>query len=206
MSTTALLPAQPRTALGTANSRRLRQEGQIPATLYGLNQDPVSLTVAAETAKPIILAGAHVVDIEVDGNVEMAMIRDVQWDTFLMHILHLDLQRIDRGATIEVEVPIEAKGSVKDGVLDQPLHTLTLSCLAHSVPEKMFVRVGTLDIGDEIIVADLEIPEGTSTAISSDTVVMRVTAVQDIDIVQEDVSAAAEPEVIGAKADDEADG
>lgn len=204
-STTPQLSAEARTSLGTANSRRLRQEGNIPACLYGLGQDTVSLTFSGEALKPVVLSGAQVVDVDIAGTVEMAMIREVQWDTFMMEILHIDLQRIDRDARIDLEVKIETRGDVNEGVLDHQLHSLTLSCPAYAVPDIFSVRVGSLKIGDEVTVADLDLPEGTQTEVAGDTVILRVNEVQDVDIVQEDISAAAEPEVIGAKSDDEGD-
>lgn len=151
------------------------------------------------------MSGAHVLDIDIAGTVEMAMVREVQWDTFLTDILHVDLQRIDREARIDLEVTIEARGDVNEGALDHQLHTLTLSCPAYAVPENFVVRIGSLGIGDEVTVADLDLPEGTETVVPLDTVILRINEIQDIDIVQEDITAAAEPEVIGAKADDDGD-
>ena len=204
-SSTPQLSAEPRASLGTANSRRLRQSGSIPACLYGLGQDTVSLTVSEEALKPVVLAGAQVVDVDISGTIEMAMIREVQWDTYMMNILHIDLQRIDREARIDLEVKIEARGDVNEGVLDHQLHSLTLSCPAYAVPDIFSIRVGSLKIGDEVTVSNLDLPEGTETEVPGDTVILRVNEVVDVDIVQEDVSAAAEPEVIGAKSDDEGD-
>ena len=179
--------------------------GQIPACLYGLGQDTLSLTMSGEALTPVIMSGAHVIDVDIAGTVEMAMVREVQWDTYLTDILHVDLQRIDREARIDLEVAIEARGDVNEGVLDHQLHTLTLSCPAYAVPDNFAVRVGSLSIGDEVTVADLDLPEGTETEVPLDTVILRINEVQDVYIVQEDITAAAEPEVIGAKSDDEGD-
>ena len=203
MATTSMLSAQPRTAVGTANSKRLRSQGRIPASLYGLGREPLTISLSSDAATPVLMAGAHVVDVELDGNVEMAMIREVQWDTFLTHILHLDLLRIDREARIDVDVAIDVRGTLNEGVLDQPLHALTLSCQAHSVPDRFSVRIGSLKIDDTVTVSDLELPEGTTTEVPGDTVVLRVNEIQDIDIEEDDIAAAIEPEVIGAKPDDD---
>ena len=206
MATTSTLSAQARTAKGTGNSQRLRRNGQIPASLYGLNQEPVTLTLNADAAMPILLAGAHDVDIDLDGNVEMTMIREVQWDTFLTHVLHVDLQRIDPTARIEVNIAIDTRGQVNEGVMDVQLHSLTVECPPFDVPANFSVRLGSLRIDDTVTVSDLTLPEGVTTEVPGDTVVLRINAIQDIDlddIVQEDISAGAQPEVIGAKAEED---
>lgn len=203
MSTTSTLSTQPRTAKGTANSRRLRSTGQVPVSLYGGEGEALSLSLTTDELMPVVLAGVHVVNLDLAGEIEMAIIREVQWDTFMTYVLHMDLQRIDRNARIDVDVAIEIRGTLNEGTLDQQMHSLKLNCLAFDVPDKLTVRVGSMKIDDSVTVADLELPDGTTTEVPDDTLVLRVNAVVDIDIVQEDVSAAAEPEVIGAKSDDE---
>ena len=203
MATTSTLSAEVRTALGTSNSQRLRMNGQIPASMYGLGQDAVKLSLSADRAMPVLLAGAHVVNVDLGGNVDMTMIREVQWDTFLTTVLHVDLQRIDPTARIEVNIAIDTRGQVSEGVLDVQMHSLTVECPPFDVPANFSVRLGSMRIDDTVTVSDLELPEGATTEVPGDTVVLRINAVQEIDIVQEDASAGAQPEVIGAKDEEE---
>ena len=200
---TEALAAEVRTQTGTSHSRRLRLEGKVPTNLYGLGKDTVALTIASDVITPSVVAGHRVIDVAVDGTVEKAMIREVQWDTFLTHILHVDLQRIDPNARIDVDVLIHLRGTANEGVLDHHLHSVELNCPAFAVPDQIDVRIGSLHIGDQVTVADLTLPEGITCNLPEDTVVLRITKAQDVEIVQEDVSAAAEPEVIGRSADDE---
>ena len=200
---TEALAAEVRTQTGTSHSRRLRLEGKVPTNLYGLGKDPVALTLASDAITPAIVAGQRVIDVDVDGTAEKAMIREVQWDTFLTHILHVDLQRIDPTARIDLDVAVNLRGTANEGVLDHALHAVELNCPAFAVPDSIEVRVGSLRIGDQVTVADLDLPEGVTCNLSGDSVVVRVTEAQDVEIVQEDVSAAAEPELIGRSADDE---
>jgi large subunit ribosomal protein L25 len=171
--------------------------------MYGLGQDAVKLSLSADRAMPVLLAGAHVVNVDLGGNVEMTMIREVQWDTFLTTVLHVDLQRIDPTARIEVNIAIDTRGQVSEGVLDVQMHSLTVECPPFDVPANFSVRLGSMRIDDTVTVSDLELPEGATTEVPGDTVVLRINAVQEIDIVQEDASAGAQPEVIGAKDEEE---
>ena len=200
---TEALAAEVRTQTGTSHSRRLRLEGKVPTNLYGLGKDPVALTLASDAITPAIVAGQRVIDVDVDGTAEKAMIREVQWDTFLTHILHADFQRVDPNARVDVDIPVVIRGVVNEGVLDHVLHEISVDCPVYKIPEKAEVRVGALKIGDEVTIADLAFDGDLTSVLPSETVVLRVTEAQEVEIVQEDVGAAAEPEVIGQKADDE---
>ncbi|MBI1314338.1 50S ribosomal protein L25 [bacterium] len=202
---TEVLAVERRTQIGTSHSRRLRLEGKVPANLYGLGKDPVALSVASDVITPAVMAGHRVIDVEFDGTVDKAMIREVQWDTFLTHILHVDLQRIDANARIDVDVAIHLRGTANEGVLDFHLHSVELNCPAYAVPDQIDVRIGTLHIGDQVTVADLVLPEGVTCNLPADSVVVRLHEAKDVEIVQEDVGAGVEPELIGRAADEDED-
>lgn len=203
MSNEGKLVAEKRTELGTSHSRRLRIAGRVPVNLYGLGQDGVSLTIPGDQITSIVVSGTQVCDITIDGTEEKAIIREVQWDTFLTHILHVDFQRVDPQARVDLEIPVEIRGTVNEGVLDHVHHSINVNCPVFNIPDKFEVRVGSLKIGSEVTVADLGLEEGVKAALSDDAVVVRVTEAQDVEIVQEDVGAAVEPEIIGRKKDDE---
>lgn len=198
------LVAEKRTEIGTSHSRRLRSEGKVPVNLYGLGQDNVSLTISGDDLKPLVVSGIQVCDLVIDGTEEKALIREVQWDVYLNHILHVDFQRVDPNARVDLEIPVATRGVVNEGMLDQVLHHVSVNCPVFNIPEKVEVRVGTLNIGDEVTIADLHFDGDVNTDLPGDTVVLRVIEVQDVEIETEDTGDGAEPEVIG-RDDDEAD-
>lgn len=159
MSTFAKLPGRLRTGLGTTASRRLRVSGAIPATVYGHKQAPGSLAVDGDALTGLIRAGNRLVDLEVEGKVEQALLKDVQWDTFGVSVLHVDFLRVDRDEKVKIEVPIAlrgtAPGALAGGVLEIPHHTVLVECLAVEIPENIQVRIGHLGVGDAIHVSDL---------------------------------------------------
>ncbi|MBM4074522.1 MAG: 50S ribosomal protein L25, partial [Planctomycetes bacterium] len=91
MSKEAKLVVQPRTEMGTAACRRLRNRGLVPGNVYGHKSDPKPVVMTSEALAPIIKSGARVVDLEVSGQHEKAVIREVQWDTFGRFVEHIDL-------------------------------------------------------------------------------------------------------------------
>ena len=196
-----------REKLGTRNSRRTRRAGQIPAVLYGHGLETVSLSVSRDEFWAAIRHGARLVDLKGEVN-ESAFIRDVQWDAFGVDVLHVDLTRIDKDEKLDVTVNVELRGVApgisQGGAVSHQRHDIEIRCTAITIPEKLTANINNLALGDVILASDLEIPEGAELLVEPDTVI-----VQCIEAISEDEEAAvmelAEPEVIGRKADDEAE-
>lgn len=200
----AKLVVQKRQQSGSAACRRLRRAGIVPGNIYGHNAPPVPVSVPGDVLKPIVLGGYRVVDLELDGRVDKALLREVQWDTFGTAIQHFDFMRVDPNERVTLVIPLELKGTapgtLAGGVLEQPLHSITVDCLAYQIPDAIPVRIGSLDIGQAIHVRDLEIPENVHCQNPPDAIVVHVIQVQTREIQPVEVAAAAtEPELIGKK-------
>jgi len=207
MSTATKVSAQKREESGSAHCNRLRLQGIVPCNVYGHGQDPVKISVPADTARPLIMSGHKVVDLEIDGTTEKALVRDVQWDTFSKHLIHIDFLRIDAEQRILVDVPIHLKGTapgtLTGGILEQPLHALHCECLAIEVPDEIAVHIGTLDVGQSIHVRDLtDLPKSLKVKNAADSVIVHCVMPK-----QEEAAPAAapvEPEVVGKKTEEPA--
>lgn len=200
----ARIVVKKRTSAGTAACRRLRSAGVVPGNVYGHNAPSVAVEVANEILRPIILQGIRVVDLELDGRTDKALLREVQWDTFGTAIRHFDFMRVDPDERVTLVVPLVLKGtapgSMAGGVLEQPMHSITVDCLAYQIPDSIQVRIGALDVGQAIHVRDLEIPENVHCQNPPDAIVVHIIQVQTKEITPLDAGAgAAEPEVIGKK-------
>src|SRR5436190_9769521 len=97
------LKVEPRKNRGTRHSKRLRAGGKVPAVLYGHGEKTVSLTVPAEQITAAVRHGSRVVDLK--GAVsDSALIRELQYDTFGLEILHVDLARVSADERVHVKV------------------------------------------------------------------------------------------------------
>jgi large subunit ribosomal protein L25 len=211
MAESETLVAQPRTGRGTHLARRIRKKGLVPAVVYGHKEETLSVTVQRDDLYRAIRHGARVVDLQAGGKVEKALLRDVQWDHLGHDILHVDFARVAADERIKIEVRIElrgtAPGATAGGLLDQPLHTLEVECLAIAVPESIRVAINELQIGQAIHVKELKLPEGVTTAADPDAIVVQVTAPKvEAEAPVAPVEGAAEPEVIGRKEKAEEEG
>jgi large subunit ribosomal protein L25 len=202
MAESVVLVAEPRSTRGSQAARQLRRKGRIPAVLYGHKETTVSLVLPVEDLAKAIRHGARVVDLQADGKTEKALIREVQWDHLGKDILHVDFARVAADERIVVPVRIEVRGTApgvtQGGVLDQPLHTIEVECLALSVPESIRVNIGALQVGQSIHVRDLVLPPDVKAVADPEVIVVHVTAPKaEVEAPAAPVVETAEPEVIG---------
>jgi large subunit ribosomal protein L25 len=199
------LVAEPRGTRGTREARRLRQRGLIPGVLYGHKEATVAVALSAEELEKAIRHGARVLDLKSGGNVQKALIRELQWDHLGKELLHIDFERVAADERIVVYVPLEIRGTAPGiaagGVLDQPMHTLSVECLAISIPPSIRVNVGELLLGSVIHVRELVLPPDVKAMADPDAVVVQVIA----KMVEPELGAVpaapeqAEPELVGRK-------
>lgn len=202
-----ILNVEPREADGKRVARRLRAAGCVPAILYGHGEACVSLSLQAEQLTSAVRHGARVVELRGAAN-EKAFIRDLQWDVYGLDILHVDFTRVSEHERIQVEVKValrgEAPGLKNGGVIEQMIHELEIECEALAIPEKLFLSINELNVGDSLTAAQAHLPDGATLLTDADTVVVQCV----VPVEAEEVSAAetgAEPEVIGRKAEETED-
>jgi large subunit ribosomal protein L25 len=170
------LSAEKRELLGSASTRRLRKQGRVPANLYGFQKDSVNVSILAEDIEKMVATGSRVVDVAVDGSVEKAVVRELQWDIYSTHVKHVDLLRVDPEALTTVDVPLLLRGEpigLKDGgQLRQK--KVTVTCPEIRVPKNITVRVAPLKVGDSVSVGELEVPDTVKIDTAADTVVVEL--------------------------------
>ena len=206
MAISGKLAAQPRTQMGSRNCKRLRLQGLVPGNLYGHKEAPVALTVSADDVARILKLGTRVLDVELNGKNETALLRDVQWDYLGAEVEHVDLMRVDPNERLTVEVHVELKGIapgvLAGGVLDHALRTVTIECPVVQIPDNIPVKVTAMEIGHVIHVKELELPPNTRILNNPDIVVVRIAKAVEMPLVTA-AEGGVQPEVIGKKAEDE---
>src|SRR6516225_221317 len=107
MAESVVLTTQKREGRGSHIAKRLRNEGKVPAVLYGHKEATISISLMRDDLQKAIRHGARVVDLQGHGELEKALIRDIQWDHLGHDILHVDFERVAADERITVPVPIE---------------------------------------------------------------------------------------------------
>jgi large subunit ribosomal protein L25 len=151
---------------GSRVSRRLRAKGRIPAIIYGHKQDPLPVSLTRDSVWEMIKKSTHLAELSVNGATETVIVRDIQWDHLGKEIIHLDFARVNAEESIETEVRLEVKGVApgqsEGGVLEQPVHSVSVTCRANAIPDSIRVDVSNLRLGQAIHVRDLVLPDGVT--------------------------------------------
>lgn len=208
MSSPVKFSANPRTAQGSLQCRKLRHAGEVPGNLYGHKQDPVAFSANAVSVLALVKSGNRLVNIELGGKTETALLREVQWDYLGDYIQHVDLQRVDPNERLTVEVHVDLKGvapgTLSGGILDHALHTLTVECLVTAIPDHVVVKIQDLQLGQAIHVREVELPPNVKCLNNPETIVVRVAVPQAAPEPGAE-GGPAQPEVIGRKVEEKAD-
>lgn len=174
MSDQLTLTAETRERAGKGASRALRREGQVPAVIYGMKQEPLSITVP-ERALVKALSTGHfmntVVMIENGGKQIRTLPKDVQFHPVNDRPMHVDFFRISEHATVTVAVPVrftddeESPGIKRGGVLNVVRHELELICDAAEIPDEIVISLKGLEVGDTLHISAVTLPKGVTSAI-----------------------------------------
>ncbi len=164
------LQVRERTALGSAESRRLRREGLVPGVLYGRGK-PHAICVAERELRRV-LTGSHgthaILDVVLEGQktTHASILKEFQRDPLRGSLIHVDLQEVRLDQPIQAQVTVELVGEpagVKEGgVLSQITRQVTVEALPMEVPDRFELDIAGLAIGDSLRASDLRMPEGVT--------------------------------------------
>mgnify|MGYP001601134885 CR=1 FL=1 len=177
------LPADTGRPLGSAPSRRLRRQDLVPAVVYGGGGDSLPVTVPARELRRILAgeSGANtLINLEIGGERHLVFARQIQRDPVRSTLLHVDFIRVRRDELVTAEVPIHALGEavgVRDGgLLEQVLFFLTIESMPDRIPTGIEIDVTSLVLGAQIMVGELPLPEGVTTQVDLEALVVHVSA------------------------------
>lgn len=208
------ITAEKREAAGSANARRLRRAGKVPAVIYGHTGTSESLAVDGKELERALARGEHVVRLAVAGEAQprQALFKEVQIHPTTSRLLHVDFAEISLTERVDVSVPVKLRGTARGiadgGVLDARSPEVRLSCLAAEIPADLRVDVSDLGLGALVHARDLALPANVTLSDEQDpeAVVVAVTAPRKEEPAPEAAAtpSAVEPEVITARKEEEA--
>jgi large subunit ribosomal protein L25 len=210
MTASSSLIAYPRDIIGKA-SRRLANENRIPAVLYGPGRESVSISVDRHDFELLMAhhsAGSTIVELAVEGEKKPvnAMIRELQTSPIKGHIVHVDFFEVQMNKPVHAVVALrfvnDPAGVKAGGILTTNFHEVNVEAKPADLPEAIDVDVANLEVGDSLHVADIVAPHGVAILDDPEEVLASVQAPR-VEVEEEVVVEEVEPEVIGAKPEEE---
>ena len=181
-----ILKATKRTTTSTGQINKLRSDGFIPAILYGGKKNNICISLKKLHLRDIIKTEtfmSKVVDLNIDGNLEKVLPKDITYDPVSDEPSHIDFMRIVKGSRLVLEVPVKfinydkSPGLKKGGVLNTVRRKVELKCPAENIPNEIVVDLDNTEIGTSIKISSVKLPENVVPTITDrDFVVATVAA------------------------------
>jgi len=198
------MKAEERLVQSKGDLRKLREQGKVPGVVYGKNiGKPTAIAVDEKELQSLLRTHPNaVLEMEVpSAGRQPVMMTSVQRDPLSRHLLHIDFHQINMNEEVKTQAPLilvgDSVGVREGGILSVLLHELEIQCLPDRIPEGIEVDVSALQVGENLLVGDLKLPEGVETRMDDKQVVVTVLAPQK-ETVDEDAEAA-EPAAEDAK-------
>ena len=181
-----ILKATKRTSASTGQVNKLRAEGFIPAVLYGGKKNNLNISLKKLHLQDLIRTEtfmSKVFNLDIDGNSEKVLPREVAYDPVSDEPIHIDFMRIVKGSRLTLEIPVKfinldkSPGLKKGGVLNTVRRKVELKCPAENIPNEIVVDLDNTEINTSLKISSVKLPEGvTPTITDRDFVIATVVA------------------------------
>jgi large subunit ribosomal protein L25 len=208
-----VLTAESRAERGSRPAGRLRRGGQVPAVVYGLGGDAVTITVPARELGHILAHGANtLIRLQLEGDSQLTLARQIQRNPTRGDLVHVDFVRVRTDVAVSAEVAVhllgEPEGVRNGGLLEQLVFSLPIEARPQDIPGSIEFDVTGLDIGAQLRLTDLPLPSGVQATIEPDALIAQVVAPR-VATAEEEAAEGAEGEAVegeGAEAAAPAEG
>ncbi len=150
-----------RNDFGKKYAKAARREGMVPCVVYGGDKEK-TFTVSAKDLKQLIYTpNSYIVELNIDGKTQKAVMREVQFHPVREQILHIDFYRLQEGKPVAITLPVRLTGNAEGvkvgGKLALAARKLTVKGLVENMPDEITVDVTPLKVGQTIFVGDLKL-------------------------------------------------
>ena len=198
------LVAQERTGTGKGAARQARRNGMVPGIIFGGDADPLPINIPFNELIKKLRAGrfkSTLFNMKVDGQEDVRVIcRDVQRHVVKDLPTHIDFMRLKRSTKINLFIAVEVEGQDKapglrkGGVLTLIRPEVELIVTAGDIPDHVTIDISEMEIGDNITISSVKLPEGAKPTIERDFVIAQISAPAGLASADEDEEAGAEAE------------
>jgi large subunit ribosomal protein L25 len=185
------LTAELRTEFGKGAARRIRRAHKVPAVLYGHGTAPIHISLPGHETLLALRTANALLSIEVNGNSQLALPKQVQRDPLKHTIEHVDLVIVRRGEKVTVDVAVHIDGEAAPETLVVVDHnSVPIEAEATRIPQQIVVSVEGLPPGTQILARDLQLPDGSSIDLDPETLIVNITNAQTAEALEAELAEA----------------
>ena len=139
--------------------KAMRKNDEIPAVLYG-GEKVVHFAVTNDAVRKLVYTPEiFAVELPIDGETTMAILKEIQFHPVSDKILHMDFLAVSKEKAVEMEVPValegHAEGVKAGGKLTLQMRKLRVKAIYDQIPEKLVINVDNLGLGKTMQVGAL---------------------------------------------------
>lgn len=164
------LMAQVREEVGTSSARALRRTGMVPATIYGIGKEPLSVAIEGKEITKYYRRPQYIsqlFQLMIGEKQHKVLPRDVQLHPITDEVIHADFVFLETKIQ-KMRVPLVyvnsqiSSGVKKGGYFNTVRRFLNLACQVDNLPRKIEVDVINMPIGTSIKAKQVILPEGAT--------------------------------------------
>lgn len=187
------LVTEVREHFGKGAARKIRAQDKIPAVIYGHGTKPQHVTLPGHETSLILRKSNQVLELDIQGKTQLALVKDVQKDPVRQIIEHIDLIVVRKGEKVHVDVPVHLEGESFAGTIaNLDATTISLEAEATHIPENVVVSIEGLEEGAHILAKDVTLPEGSTLLSDPEMLVVGITVPRAVDLGEAAAAEAAE--------------
>ena len=154
------LKAELRTEFGKKAAKAARRQGLVPCNLYGAGENVAFVVDEKELRSLIYTPNSFIVELDFNGKIEKAVMRESQFHPIREQVLHVDFYRVVEGQPVAIALPVRLTGNAEGvkvgGKLALSARKLTVKAMVDQLPDEIVVDVTPLKVGQTIFVGDLQ--------------------------------------------------
>ena len=209
-----VLKATKRITTSSGQINKLRSDGFIPAVLYGGKKSNLNISLKKLHLQDLIKTEtfmSKVFDLDIDGNLEKVLPRDIAYDPVSDEPIHIDFIRITKGSVLKLEIPVKfinfekSPGLKKGGVLNIVRRKVELKCPIENIPDEIVVDLNNTEINTSLKISSVKLTANVVPTITDRDFIIATVVAPTVLVEPEKVEeATAEEEVPAEDAEDSA--
>ena len=193
----SVLNVETRVRTGKGGSRKVRQDGLVPAVVYGKGVEALNLRLDPKALQKAVATEAGwntLITLKGNGPFDglVVILKDMQIDAIRRNPMHVDFLAIDLNKTLAVMVPVQpvgkSKGEIEGGTLQLVRHEIEVYCLPTNIPTSIEIDVTALNVGEGIHIDEVSFPEGVESQHDVNFTVLTVVGrmAEEVEVDEED--------------------
>ena len=146
----------------------LRENGNVPAIIYGGEPQNETVTISKKLLKSLIEKEnflSNIIALNIDGKIQNVLPKEIKYHIITDEPIHVDFLRVVPGVKIKIEVPVKfinhetSPGLKRGGVLNIVRRKVELKCPSEKIPENLVIDLDGIDIGESFKISSISLDE-----------------------------------------------